>query len=40
MQNIKINTKYVVHQNKSFKDWCENLHFYILWQVNLFYISK
>jgi hypothetical protein len=30
------NTKYVGYL-KCFSDWCENLHFYNLWQVNLFY---
>jgi hypothetical protein len=29
------NTKFVVYIN-CFQGWCQNLHFYILWQVNLF----
>jgi hypothetical protein len=30
------NTKYISYL-KYFQDWCQNLHFYILREVNLFY---
>jgi hypothetical protein len=33
------NTKYVGYI-KCFYDWCQNLRFYMLWQVNLFYDTQ